>query len=114
MSPSHSSTPLSHSSSDAIPVEIDASLEELIPTFLQNRRVDVETLTQALAAENFVAIQHIGHRLHGDGGGYGFAEIGELGATLEAAAPRRDHDCIAQQIARLTDYLNRVSVTYKS
>lgn len=114
MSPSHSSTPLSHSSSDAIPVEIDASLEELIPTFLQNRRVDVETLTQALAAGDFVAIQHIGHRLHGDGGGYGFAEIGELGATLETAAPRRDRDCITQQIARLTDYLNRVSVTYKS
>lgn len=107
------STPPSKPSADAIPVEIDASLEELIPTFLQNRHVDVATLTQKLAAEDFSAIQHIGHRLHGDGGGYGFAEIGDIGALLEAAAPRRDRECIAQQTARLADYLQRVVVTYK-
>ncbi|MFO0774202.1 MAG: Hpt domain-containing protein [Nitrospiraceae bacterium] len=97
-----------------IHVTIDEALEELIPTFLANRRKDVETLRQALATSDFRSIQLLGHRLRGDAGGYGFEAMGEMGTKLEAAAERQDCEAIERQIALFVDYLNRVRITYQA
>lgn len=78
------------------------SISELIqdrrPTFLTNRRADLEKLSAALASQDFAAIQKIGHNCKGIGKGYGFPEISEIGATLEKAAiamdARRVFQCI--------------------
>ena len=92
---------------------IDQALEEIVPGFLENRRRDVQILETALQESNLAQIQLIGHRMRGDGGGYGFDAISTIGSALEQAAAREDRDAIRRQIAELIDFLDRVTVVYR-
>lgn len=98
---------------NAITLYIDQGLEEIVPGFLENRRRDVQTIETALQDSNLSQIQVIGHRMKGDGGGYGFEAISDLGAGLEQAAAREDRDAIRRHTAKLIDFLARVHVVYR-
>lgn len=92
---------------------IDQGLEEIVPGFLENRRRDVQTLETALQESNLAQIKLIGHRMKGDGGGYGFDAISLIGAALEQAAARQDRDAIRRHTTELIDFLDRVTVVYR-
>ncbi|HEU4682977.1 MAG TPA: Hpt domain-containing protein [Nitrospira sp.] len=94
-------------------ITIDADLEEIVPGFLDNRRRDVATLQTAMAANDLATIRLLGHRMKGDGGGYGFDRISEIGDALEHAAMRADLLAVARETTRLADFLARVDVVYK-
>ena len=98
---------------NVITLYIDQGLEEIVPGFLENRRRDVQTLETALQQNNLVQIRIIGHRMKGDGGGYGFDAISMMGAALEHAAAREDRDAIRRHTAELIDFLARVTVVYR-
>ena len=98
---------------NGITLYIDQGLEEIVPGFLENRRRDAQTLETALQESNLAQIQLIGHRMRGDGGGYGFDAISTMGAALEQAAAREDRDAIRRHIAELIDFLGRVIVVYR-
>jgi hypothetical protein len=95
-----------------IQVCIDPDLKELIPGFLDNRRGDIERLTQLLAARRFEDIRLIGHSMKGAGGGYGFDPITDIGAAIESAALGGDAAAVQAGIVALTDYLDRIEVVY--
>jgi len=97
----------------AITVHIDPGLEEIVPGFLENRRRDVQTLETALQQNNLAQIHLIGHRMKGDGGGYGFDAISMMGAALEQAAARADRVAIQRHTAELIEFLARVMVVYR-
>ncbi len=101
------------SAEGSITVQIDEGLQEIVPGFLENRRRDVQTLERALKENDLRTIHLIGHRLKGDGGGYGFDAISAIGGVLEQAAAREDRVVIRRQIAELVDYLARVTVVYR-
>ncbi|MBH0201833.1 MAG: Hpt domain-containing protein [Nitrospira sp.] len=94
-------------------VEISRDLEDIVPIFLDNRRKDIQTLRQALNTQDFRTIQTLGHRMKGDGGGFGFDRITEIGAAMERAAKLEDHATIEQHVIQLEDFLKRVAVVYK-
>ena len=94
-------------------VTIDPDLEPLIPGFLENRQKDVQALTEALNSQAYDTVRSIGHSLKGVGGGYGFAEISEIGAGLEAAAKSQDPADIQAKIDSLQEYLANVEVVYQ-
>ena len=96
-----------------ITVYIDPGLEEIVPGFLENRRRDVQILETALQGNSLAQIQIIGHRMKGDGGGYGFDAISTIGAALEQAAARADRLAIQRHTAELIDFLARVTVVYR-
>jgi hypothetical protein len=98
---------------NSIILYIDQGLEEIVPGFLENRRRDAQTLETALQESNLAQIQLIGHRMRGDGGGYGFDAISTMGAALEQAAAREDRDAIRRHTAELIDFLARVTVVYR-
>ena len=98
---------------DVITVFIDPGLKEIVPGFLENRRRDVQTLETALQQNNLAQIHIIGHRMRGDGGGYGFDAISIMGAALEQAAAREDRDAIRRHTAELVDFLAHVTVVYR-
>ncbi|MBX3347507.1 MAG: Hpt domain-containing protein [Nitrospira sp.] len=96
-----------------IPVEISRDLEDIAPIFLENKRKDLQTLRIAVGAQDFATLQTLGHRMKGDGGGYGFDHISEIGARLEHAAKQHDLPTIELCIVELEDFLNRVTVLYR-
>jgi hypothetical protein len=96
-----------------ITVYVDQGLEEIIPGFLENRRRDVQTLETSLQENNLAQIQIIGHRMRGDGGGYGFDAISMMGTALEQAAAREDRSAIRRHTDELIDFLARVTVIYQ-
>ena len=98
---------------NTITVYIDPGLEEIVPGFLENRRRDVQTVETALQQNNLAQIRIIGHRMKGDGGGYGFDAISTIGDGMEQAAAREDREAIRRYTAELIDFLARVTVVYR-
>ena len=98
---------------DQLTVEISRDLEEIVPIFLGNREMDVRTLRDALVKQDFRTVQTLGHRMKGDGGGFGFDRITEIGAAMEGAAELEDRLTIERHIVRLEDFLKRVIVVYR-
>lgn len=94
-------------------ISIDPDLRDLIPGFLHNRRHDIEILQEALAIGNFDTILTLGHRMRGDGGGYGFHMISQIGRALEKAALEKNCDEITERVHELTTYLARIEVVYE-
>ncbi len=97
----------------ALEVRIDADLADLIPRYLDNRKVDLRDSRDALRIGDFARLQRIGHNIRGSGGGYGFAMLAEIGTRLEQSA-------IAQQVGQaescledLADFLRRIEVIYE-
>lgn len=106
--------PTSHSEPiDRLTVEISRDLEDIVPVFLSNRKKDVQILRDALITQDFRTVQTLGHRMKGDGGGFGFDRITEIGAAMELAAKLEDPITIDQHIVLLEDFLNRVTIIYR-
>ena len=98
---------------NVITVRIDPGLEEIVPGFLENRRRDVQTIKTALQQNDLNTIRVIGHRMKGDGGGYGFDVISTIGDGMEQAATRQDRDAIRRHLTQLVDFLARITVVYR-
>ncbi len=94
-------------------VYIDEDLVDLIPGYMANRKKDIETILKALTKGDFEQIQLIGHSMKGNGSGYGFDQISEIGYVIEMAAKNKDKVAIEQQLRALEDYLNKVVVIYE-
>ena|SRR5689334_2161673 len=105
--------PSANGSTPRVTVLIDADLEELVPGFLENRRKDAATLALAAQASDIDTVRLLGHRMKGDGGGYGFQEISEIGEALEQAARREDWKVINEKINALAAFLTHVEVVYR-
>jgi CheY-like chemotaxis protein/HPt (histidine-containing phosphotransfer) domain-containing protein len=95
-----------------IRVRPPAGIEEAIPLFLDITRQDLQSLNDALRAQDYSKIRFIGHDLKGSGGGYGFDEISNLGKSIEEAAKRSDSEEIGKHVSALADYLSRVEVVF--
>jgi HPt (histidine-containing phosphotransfer) domain-containing protein len=97
---------------DKITVRLDPDIQDLIPGFLDNRKKDVTAIRTALANGDFATITVLGHTMKGDGGGYGFDDISEIGALIETAGKQKNADKIKQGLDRLADFLERVEVVF--
>ena len=97
---------------DKIIVAVDKEIAGLVPRFLANRAADVEKIRGALARSDFEAIRVTAHGLKGVGGGYGFPEISEMGAAIEAAARQRGKGTVAALAEELDGYLARLEIRY--
>ena len=99
-------------------VRIPPELRELVPEFFENRKKDVITLKNDLEEGDFKAIASLAHRMKGNGGGYGFPVISEIGGHLERVAlgiegeKKQMASCIESLIASLDEYIQKVDVEY--
>lgn len=100
---------LEHESAQDYKRAVETELADLIPTYLENRTKDLETLQQALRDCDFDTMRLLGHRMKGSGAGYGFSMITKIGAALEADARQRDLPALSATINRLSIYLERLS-----
>ena len=91
---------------------VSKALLGLIPTFLRNRREEVESLRRALLAEDFDHVRYLGHRMRGVGGSYGFEYVSVLGRRLEECGRERNVDHLGKLVADYADYLSNVRIEY--
>jgi len=96
-----------------IKVTVDRDLEELIPEFLELTRKDLANLGDALAQNELDTVRRIGHTMKGNGGGYGFDKISELGARIEQLAKAGQTGEVPALLQELTSYLDRVEVVFE-
>jgi HPt (histidine-containing phosphotransfer) domain-containing protein len=93
-------------------VEVDSDLADLVPKFLANRHKDLLQIGDAIERSDNDALRTIGHNMKGVGGGYGFAEITELGKRIETAAKNGDQAVLREQLNQYKEYLANVEVRY--
>jgi HPt (histidine-containing phosphotransfer) domain-containing protein len=98
---------------DAYKVKVAKDLEDLIPTFLANRKKELDALRAALAAADFEQLRQLGHRMRGVGNSYGFERVSSLGKQIEEGARARDEATLESHIAAYGDYLSKLQVAYE-
>lgn len=98
---------------EKIVIQIDPDLEAIVPGFLANRQRDLTTIETCLKQGDLDTIRLLGHRMKGDGGGYGFDHISTIGHRLEEAALTKDLHGLQLQQEDLRTFLARVTVVYK-
>jgi HPt (histidine-containing phosphotransfer) domain-containing protein len=98
---------------DTYIVKVAKDLEDLIPTFLANRKKELENLRAALAAADFEMLRQLGHRMRGVGNSYGFDRVSSLGKEIEEGARSGDKTSLETHIAAYGEYLSRVQVAYE-
>ncbi len=94
-------------------VYIDSDLEDIVPGFLDSKRSDINNMFQCLKENNFHPIQVLGHKMKGDGKGYGFDMISDVGADLETFAMEEKKEEIKVALEKLNNYLSSIEIVYK-
>lgn len=97
----------------AYKVKVAKDLEDLIPTFLSNRKKELDALRVALAAADFEQLRQLGHRMRGVGNSYGFNDVSDIGKHIEDGARSGDKAGLEKHIAQYGDYLARVEIAYE-
>jgi HPt (histidine-containing phosphotransfer) domain-containing protein len=100
-------------SEGAYVVTVAKDLEDLIPTFMKNRRKELDSLRSALAAADFEQLRQLGHRMKGVGVSYGFERISAIGKAIEDGARSGDQSLLESSVAQYGEYLSRVQVAYE-
>jgi len=91
---------------------VERSIGDLIPTFLNNRQREVESLRRALVMGDFELVRRLGHRMRGVGSSYGFEYVSLLGQRLEQCSRERDADLLGELVSEYADYLSTVRIEY--
>ncbi len=95
-------------------VVIDSDLKDIVPAFVEKRRVELTTIKEAIIKNDFTALASIGHKLKGNAGGYGLYQLSEYGARLETSAKQRDLNVLNEVFAEITSYLDGLEIQYKN
>jgi HPt (histidine-containing phosphotransfer) domain-containing protein len=95
---------------ETIVVHVDASIADLVPLFLEQRRADQRLLARALDAGDLAALRRAAHALTGASGSYGFDALTALGERLTDAARAGDIGQVRLLKRELDDYLARLIV----
>lgn len=93
-------------------VRPDRDLEDLIPSFMQNRRNEIGDIESALSRGDFESIRRLAHTWKGICRPYGFIHLETLSRNLEGAGERESREEISSIVAEIRDYLQNVRVVY--
>ncbi|MBF0100063.1 MAG: response regulator [Desulfobacterales bacterium] len=93
-------------------VEVDSEFEDLIPGFLEKKRVEMGKLLGSLKAKDFEEVRKLGHKLKGSFNMYGFKRLANICAIIEENAKNEDYTCIQNNIDSLHTEFNQIQITY--
>lgn len=92
---------------------VDASIADLVPEYMQNRRKEVALLKKYLGEANFDGIAGLAHRMVGVGTPYGFHHISSLAKVIHETARAKDKDTVASLISEYAHYVEHVTIKYR-
>ncbi len=84
-----------------------AELIEFYVSTINDKKEEIRTLFQS---GNLQELKSKAHQMKGSAGGYGFSALSELGAELEQACGSEDVVIVAEKVAVILDYLDRISL----
>lgn len=93
-------------------VEIDSSLEELIPGFMQNRLNELPVIEKLYSDRDFDGFQKFGHKLKGSSLNYGFSHLGQLASALEQAGKDQNLAQIRALIDQIEDHVRNIKIVF--
>ena len=95
---------------DIFTVTVDTDIVDLAEIFLSNRRGQIQSWREAIAARNMPVLRRLGHELKGTAGAFGFQQLSSLGAELEEKVANGDLNGSDDTLERMIDFLDRVAV----
>lgn len=93
-------------------IQVDQDIQDLIPQFMENRRLDLMELDNLLNQKNFDQIARLAHKIKGTAGGYGFAELSSFASELEASAKQKDESALKNIAKKMKDHFSSVEVQF--
>lgn len=88
----------------------DPAVRDLLPRYLERRRLDVDTLRSLHASGELEPVAHMGHRMRGSGAAYGIPEITAIGTDIDRAARAGDTEAVIAAIDRLAAFVERAQI----
>ena len=89
-------------------IDIPEELRSIIPGYLSRRDAELVEMRKASQNQDFEVIKRIAHNLKGNGAGYGFYRISDLGAKLMESCSKQDSQGTANLIEELSDEISRL------
>jgi HPt (histidine-containing phosphotransfer) domain-containing protein len=93
-------------------VRPDPDLEDLIPSFMQNRKNELEEIVSAKSRGDFEFIRRMAHTWKGICRPYGFVHLETLSRSLEEAGERENADEVGEILDEMREYLENVRIVY--
>ena len=93
-------------------IKIDQEIEDLVPQFMANRKMDLEHLERLLSEESFEEIARLAHKIRGTAGGYGFHELGTFATAIERLAKEKDLGQLAAVTKNMKNYVEAIEVIF--
>ncbi len=93
-------------------VYVDELLQELIPSFMENRRNEFVELEKFFSQKDYEALAKLGHKLIGTGYNYGFQKLGDLASDLEKAGKNKDEASARRAIDGIRLHVQNVEVVF--
>lgn len=93
-------------------VYVDELLQELIPSFMENRRNEFVELEKFLSQKDYEALAKLGHKLIGTGYNYGFQKLGDLATDLEKAGKSKDEIGARRAIDGIRRHFQNIEVVF--
>ena len=93
-------------------IRVLSLLEEIMPTFLENRRKDVGALQLAIQQSDFALVRTIGHKMKGSSASYGFEDLSQIGLIIENAGISKDSASATLGLQKLSSFLENLEVVY--
>jgi CheY-like chemotaxis protein len=98
---------LESSGKSEVSTRLSQKLARMVPAYLQNCRLNIVTMLDALDRADFETVTRLGHNMRGSGGAYGFQGITDICAALQTAAENSDNDASRKQIGELSTCLDQ-------
>lgn len=95
-------------------VRPDPDLADLIPSFLQNRKNELQELEQARSRSDFEFVRRMAHTWKGICRPYGFVHLETLSKSLEQAGEKEDGEEIESILGEVSNYLANVHIVYEN
>ena len=83
---------------------------ELLERYLGRCRNEIPRLAAAIEQGDYKSVRVTGHNMKGTGRAYGFPELTETGALIEAAAAAECAAELREHVARLAEYFANVEI----
>lgn len=95
-------------------INVDSELQDLIPQFLENRKKDIQAMSELVERKDLSAIAQLAHKIKGAAAGYGFRDLSDLAAQMEQAAKRNDLSPLESLSENMKDHFERIEIHFVS